>query len=309
MTDQHTCYDLACEIHDRFGIPVFPVRISWNEEKQKWDKSPLVRWTQVSGDPNDVPWDDANAIGVPTGKPSGLFVIDLDTYKPGTEAEDWVSARDLVTTRTHRTASGGKHLIYQLPKGADLNCSGAPVAGIDLRGSGGFIVWADTEENYRALDDRMPVELPTSVYEELKARQNQGGKVISDANVPAFVPVDDAALGEKLAEALNNPKAFSLRKRFAGDAAGLKDISASGRDMSMAALLAHQGFTFDEIVQVLLEHFQHGTAARDGWNSKTERAAKRCAYKALQTSHDRMELRRQAMLDHLAKLNRQHINA
>jgi hypothetical protein len=308
MTDHRMSLDLACEIHDRFGVPVFPVRITWNYNKQKWDKVPLVRWTQVSGGPNDMPWHDANAIGVPTGQPSGLFVIDLDTYKPGTEAEDWFDARDLAATRTHRTASGGKHLIYRLPKGTDLNCSGAPIAGIDLRGSGGFIVWADTQENYRVLDDRMPVELPTPVYEDLKARQNQAGTVIADAKVPEYVVVDDAALDAKLSRALEHPKSGALRRRFYGETAGLKDVSASGRDMSMAALLAHHGFTFDEIVQVLLDLFEHGTAARDGWNSKTERAAKRCAYKALQGIHDRTERRRQAMLEHLAKLNRRHLS-
>ncbi|NCQ24790.1 MAG: hypothetical protein GW798_10175 [Roseovarius sp.] len=53
-------------------------------------------------------------------------------------------------------------------------------------------------------------------------------------------------------------------------------------DMSLAGLLAVRGFDFDEIVQILLEHFQHGVAERDGWNTRSERAVRRCAARAIQ---------------------------
>jgi hypothetical protein len=79
-------------------------------------------------------------VGVATGNPSQLAVLDLD--KKHAEARDWyVVHRDrLQPTRTHRTRSGGLHLLFGHLDG--LRNSASKIAkGVDVRADGGYIVW------------------------------------------------------------------------------------------------------------------------------------------------------------------------
>src|SRR5262249_36311507 len=78
-------------------------------------------------------------IGVPTGEISGLDVLDIDQRHRG---GDWfIKYRHrLPATRVHRTRSGGLHLIFQHAKG--LRCSAGKIAaGIDVRATGGYVIW------------------------------------------------------------------------------------------------------------------------------------------------------------------------
>jgi len=43
MTEGKTTFQLACEIHQRHQVPVFPVLIFWSEDLGKWHKQPLVK--------------------------------------------------------------------------------------------------------------------------------------------------------------------------------------------------------------------------------------------------------------------------
>jgi hypothetical protein len=79
-------------------------------------------------------------VGVRTGAESGFDVLDLDVKHPEARAW-WVEKRQrLPETRTHRTKSGGLHLI--LEHATDVRCSAGRIApGVDTRGDGGYIVW------------------------------------------------------------------------------------------------------------------------------------------------------------------------
>jgi hypothetical protein len=80
-------------------------------------------------------------IGVPMGEASGLDTLDIDAPRHPEAAEWWAAHRDrLPATRTHRTRSGGLHLLFaHLPA---LRCwTGRPVSGVDGRADGGYIVW------------------------------------------------------------------------------------------------------------------------------------------------------------------------
>jgi hypothetical protein len=57
-------------------------------------------------------------IGVPTGRASGLVVVDVDV-KNGAQGDAWLqeNAEALPETRTHRTQSGGLHLVFRAPEG------------------------------------------------------------------------------------------------------------------------------------------------------------------------------------------------
>lgn len=298
MTDRKTAFEIACALHDETGLPVFPVRLSRAAEG-RWQKIPLVKWGSISGDPRELVWQGASAIGVPMGSRSGLIAIDLDDYKDGAEADQWLRTHHVPSTRTHSTASGGRHLIFQLPRGQEFGNKAPPVNGLDIRGNGGYIVWADVAGRYGVLDDTPPTLLPASICAELLALQStHSGKSrynapLSDADLPDFQHVSPTDLIRKLEAALNNVSDKSLSARFSGNTDGLKDGSMSAMDMAVASLLAARGFGFNEIVQTLLTHFQYGTARRDGWTEKTERGAMRCAARALRCQ----ETRREAQLE------------
>jgi hypothetical protein len=78
-------------------------------------------------------------IGVPTGEVNVLDVLDVDPRHGGNA---WLAQHGdrLVTTRTHKTRSGGLHFVFHHAPG--LRCSAGKIApGVDVRADGGFVVW------------------------------------------------------------------------------------------------------------------------------------------------------------------------
>src|SRR5262249_35026054 len=78
-------------------------------------------------------------VGVRTGSVSGFDVLDLDIRTP---ARDWwaLNRTNIPPTRTHRTRSGGLHLLFQ--RAPSLRCSTSKIArGVDVRADGGYIIW------------------------------------------------------------------------------------------------------------------------------------------------------------------------
>src|SRR5262245_5461024 len=79
-------------------------------------------------------------IGVSTGESSGFDALDIDPKHD--EATEWIKANQkrFPNTRTHKTRSGGIHLLFKHAHG--LRCSaGRIVPGIDVRANGGYIIW------------------------------------------------------------------------------------------------------------------------------------------------------------------------
>lgn len=93
-------------------------------------------------------WPDA-LVGVPTGRKTGLVVVDYDVDKVDAAAQEWVSdhVNELACTRYHGTLSGGWHYIFRAPAdgeyrgGSSLALAGAVRKGIDVRAEGGYIIW------------------------------------------------------------------------------------------------------------------------------------------------------------------------
>jgi hypothetical protein len=93
-------------------------------------------------------WPTAN-IGIATGAPSGLVVVDVDLPKGGRESLRAMkdSGRRLPSTLTACTGGGGLHLFYAGPQLARvpnavgrLPGGGERLPGIDVRGDGGYVV-------------------------------------------------------------------------------------------------------------------------------------------------------------------------
>lgn len=88
---------------------------------------------------------ECDGIALATGKPSGVFVVDVDVKgnKRGDislqKLEEQFGA--LPATMKSVTPSGGFHLFFKYPEGGNVGCSVSKVApGIDIRGDGGYVV-------------------------------------------------------------------------------------------------------------------------------------------------------------------------
>jgi hypothetical protein len=139
----------AAQAYADLGLPVFPLvprqkvpRVAHGFYRATTDLDQIRRWWSA--------WPEAN-IGIPTGAPSGLWVLDIDPRHGGLHALEMldrhVRARGtpmpLQATLRQRTGGGGFHLCYQMPAspgGAPPNGAFAGYPGIDLKQTGGYIV-------------------------------------------------------------------------------------------------------------------------------------------------------------------------
>jgi len=116
------------------GLSVFPVMLRQNG--QKFDKKPVVEWTdyqrRFATEEEIRIWCsllEFNALGMATGKISGITVLDIDDPSI-TEYDSEVKVK---------TISGGFHLWYKYKPGSRNSVRvGAKL--MDVRGDGGFVV-------------------------------------------------------------------------------------------------------------------------------------------------------------------------
>jgi len=146
MSDKASLIDKALEVAEEY--PVFPCGEN---------KAPIVAggFKAATQDPDEVErmfsLPAAALIGVPTGKASGLAVIDVDV-RDGKAGKEWVekNAEMLGGTRKVQTMSGGWHFYYQHEDG--LRNSAGIDGNTDIRAEGGYVIYPDGEQ-YRFLND------------------------------------------------------------------------------------------------------------------------------------------------------------
>lgn len=100
----------------------------------------------------------APLIGIATGAPSGLAVLDVDIKADGARAWWRQNVHRLPATRVYRTRSGGAHAYFRHAPG--VRCAaGKPVLGIDVRGDGGYVImWSAA--GLECLDHALPAPWP-----------------------------------------------------------------------------------------------------------------------------------------------------
>lgn len=86
----------------------------------------------------------AEHIGLATGTPSGIIVIDVDCgagKKNAADARAWLDAAlpRMPRTRRYATQSGGQHIMFQHVEGAK-NTASLIAPGIDTRAEGGYVI-------------------------------------------------------------------------------------------------------------------------------------------------------------------------
>ena len=129
------------------GLPVFPCchlkrpRTPRGFHDANRDPEIIKRWWTT--------WPDA-WIGMPTGKVSGRWVLDIDVKRP--EENGFDSLEDLgylplpVTPMAH-TASGGLHVNFASHREL-RNSAGLLGPGLDVRGDGGYVILPSPESGY-----------------------------------------------------------------------------------------------------------------------------------------------------------------
>jgi hypothetical protein len=132
----------ALQLAEDWGLPVFPVRLVPRADG-KTDKIPMSDHGLLDATTNIdciskwwTQWPSA-AVGVPTGRRTKIFLLDID---PDGDAWYRENAARLECGRIHKT-SRGWHLIYSMPEQDVFNSAGRVAKGVDIRGSGGFMLW------------------------------------------------------------------------------------------------------------------------------------------------------------------------
>ena len=105
-------------------------------------------------------------VGIVTGPPSGVWVLDVDPLHDGPQrlAELQAVSGPLPQTYTVQTGSGGWHLYFSMA-GIDFdltNSRGSLPLGLDVRGRGGYVVAppsVSARGRYAALNDIPPAVL------------------------------------------------------------------------------------------------------------------------------------------------------
>jgi hypothetical protein len=135
------------------GAPIFPcVELPGPSQKRprtprgfhdaSRDPAVIKRWWQL--------WP-AAWIGMPTGRVSGRWVLDIDVKRP--EANGWDTLEDLghsvlPETPMAHTGSGGVHVYFDAGD-RELRCSAGLLGpGLDVRGDGGYVILPSPDNGY-----------------------------------------------------------------------------------------------------------------------------------------------------------------
>jgi hypothetical protein len=148
--------------------------------------------------------------GVPTGAVSGLLVLDIDRH-PGKdgyltlEQNGWT----LPPTRRHATPSGGEHVLFRYEGAESLRCSAGQLgAGLDIRTTGGLIVWWPANGR-PVLEDAPLAAVPQWLIDNATRKQNA-----PSTNVEASGPIPEGQRNSTLAS-----MAGTMRRRDMSEAA------------------------------------------------------------------------------------------
>lgn len=135
---QYSGLAAALALAEEYGLPVFPCRPDKRPYTPHGFRDASRNIEQIAQWWTD--WPDA-LIGVPTGRASGLLVVDIDPA-----GAEWYRehADRLGAGRIHRTRRDGWHLLYRMPAD-EVRCSASRIArGVDVRAEGGYIIWWPT---------------------------------------------------------------------------------------------------------------------------------------------------------------------
>lgn len=109
-----------------------PIPSAWQQVTSKQPEA-IKAWWRTFKEPN---------CGIVTGKASGVCVLDIDPRHGGMDTLDDLQVKNgkLPDTATVHTGSKGLHFYFKAPTSDLKNAVGVGGAGVDFRGSNGFVV-------------------------------------------------------------------------------------------------------------------------------------------------------------------------
>jgi Bifunctional DNA primase/polymerase, N-terminal len=132
--------------YESLGFSVMPLgSITKNENGKKIVEYPKDGWKKYQehrATREEISQWDCENLGIVTGRISGFFSLDTDTYKKTFDQGLLMKLRVPVTP-VQETASGGKQYLLKFPEGLTIKndvCIGTKDSGIDIRGDGGMII-------------------------------------------------------------------------------------------------------------------------------------------------------------------------
>jgi hypothetical protein len=152
-----------------------------------WTVYPLTSWPAVAAAWTAMP--DAN-VGVATGRPSGIWALDVDPRHDGHFRMDELVAANgpLPRTYTTRTPGGGVHLWWRMTPGVDVRNGNRLPRGVDVRGTGGQIAVPPSvrpDGVYTLLDGAEPVYAPDWLLDLVRYVEPERQQIVAG---PALVP-------------------------------------------------------------------------------------------------------------------------
>lgn len=194
-------------------------------------KHPPVKWRDAATtDAAEIArlfrrWPQASSIGVATGKPSGVVVIDLDGQQGIRQWDRLCAGRGgHPTTIESVTGGGGRHLYFKRPEGDDIrNGVGARKGldriglgvGIDVRSDGGYVLAPPSDHKsgaqYRWARGRAPgqcaaLDVPWWLLKDLlRGARHEERQSAVDARPGETTRYGAAALGRIAAELAQCP--------------------------------------------------------------------------------------------------------
>lgn len=169
-------------------------------------------------------------VALATGRPSGVWALDLDSQEAVDLLVDLQREHgDLPTTVTSKTKKG-YHLLWQMPEVGDVRNSASKVApGIDVRGTGGYIVLPPSPHPdggvYRWANGRAPEQVRiASAPDWLLEKVRGGGEERAEPAGPIPDRISEGGRNQTLTSL-----AGSLRRRGASKEAILAALSTENQ--------------------------------------------------------------------------------
>jgi hypothetical protein len=79
-------------------------------------------------------------IGVATGAPSGIFVVDVDGVDAEAEIRKLETQHSALPASVETITARGRHIYFRMPATDIRNSTGKVAANVDIRGTGGFVI-------------------------------------------------------------------------------------------------------------------------------------------------------------------------
>lgn len=115
---------------------------------------------------------DCTLVAVPTGKETGIFVMEYDPKNGGQASFDQLmQEHDPIQTETNQSPSGGLHFVFQMPNFDFGNIHGKLWQGIDIKASGGYHLVPPSKDDrgeYLTVVDMDPQPAPAWLLDAIK---------------------------------------------------------------------------------------------------------------------------------------------